>query len=396
MVRVKRTLPAEPTGIVLDRNSAVPIGAQLEEQLTWLIATGALAPGARLPSIRELGAELGVHHHTVRQAYLELEARELITIRRGAVPTVRGFTSLWQARPGYAGAMRAQGVLIAAHSPFYLPFLRGAERGAAEAGMLTIVSATDDNVVRSKLQMRQFVTAGVRGIIAASMGRLVHDEVGAKGSEDIVPVVYCDQPTQVEDSFRFDDTGAGLELATHLAGHGHRRVAFMTPSLEYPNMAALHRGFQQAVEGGLLEGVDVVLCADFSIGAGAAAASTALTSAAPPSAIATVADELAIGVLDAARQIALRIPDDLALVSYGAIDAGAYVDPPITTVALPAEEMGLLAARRLAARIRGEPPAGTTWLPGRMVVRASCGHHDDRAPAERGPQPREPLRSAGD
>jgi DNA-binding LacI/PurR family transcriptional regulator len=73
----------------------------------------------------------------------------------------------------------------------------------------------------------------------------------------------------------------------------------------------------------------------------------------------------------------VRAPDDLALVSYGAIDASAYVDPPITTFNLPAEEMGLRAARRLAARISGEPPEGTAYLPGRLVVRASCGHHDD-------------------
>lgn len=379
MVPVKRTQTAVPTGIVLDRGSAVTIAAQLEEQLTWLIATGALAPGERLPSIRELGAELGIHHHTVRQAYLELDARELITVRRGAPATVREFTGLWQARPRYTAAMRAQGVLIAAHTPFYLPFLRGAERGAAEAGMLTIVSATDNSVVRSQLQMRQFVTAGVRGIIAASMGQLVHDEVEVHGSDNVIPVVYCDQPTEVEDSFRFDEPGAGLELAVHLAGHGHRRVAFMTPSLDYPNMAALHRGFQQAVGDGLLEGVDVVMCDDFSIGAGVAAATMALTSGTPPSAIATVADELAIGVIDAARQVGVRVPDDLALVSYGAIDAGGYVDPPITTIALPAEEMGLLAARRLTVRIRGEAPAGTTYLSGRLVVRASCGHHDDRS-----------------
>ena len=76
----------------------------------------------------------------------------------------------------------------------------------------------------------------------------------------------------------------------------------------------------------------------------------------------------------------MRVPDDLALVSYGAIDAAAYVDPPVTSIALPTEEMGLLAARRLEARIRGEPPAGTTYLPGRLIVRASCGRHDARPP----------------
>ncbi|WP_353508952.1 substrate-binding domain-containing protein [Intrasporangium sp.] len=373
---VKGVGPALPTGIVIDRDSAVTIAAQLAEQLTWLIATGALAPGDRMPSIRDLGAELGIHHHTVRQAYLDLDSRELITVRRGTPATVREFTGLWPARPPYGGAMRAQGVLIAAHTPFYLPLIRGIERGGAEAGVLTIVAATDNNIVRSKLQMRQFVTAGVRGIIAVSMGRPVYDEVGQAGAENAIHAVYCDQPTETVDSFRFDEHGAGHELASHLAGHGHRRVAFMTPSLDYPNMASLYRGFTQAVQDGVLEGVDVVKCDDFSLEAGAAAARTALTSTAPPSAIATVADELAIGVIDAARTVGANVPDDLALVSYGAIDAGAYVDPPITTIALPAEQMGLLAARRLAARIRGDRPEGTTYLPGRLIVRASCGRHD--------------------
>lgn len=382
MVRVKGSARGDPMGLTLDRRSAVPIAAQLEEQLTWLIAAGALGPGDRLPSIRQLGAELGIHHHTVRQAYLELDARDLITVRHGAAATVKEFASLKQARPRYAGAMRALGVLIAAHSPFYVPFLRGVDLGAAETQMLTVVSATENSVVKSKLQMHQFVTAGVRGIIAASIGRLVDDEFEIPGPGAAVPIVYCDQPGQVEESIRFDGPGAGRELAEHLAGHGHRRVTLMAPSLEYPNLAALHRGFQQAVSSGLIEAIDVLYCSDFSIGAGMEAARTVLASSAPPTAIATAADELALGVIDAARHLGVRIPGDVALVSYGAIDAGAYVDPPITTVALPAEEMGLLAARRLAARIRGEPAGGTTLLPGRLVVRASCGHHEAPAPPD--------------
>lgn len=96
----------------------------------------------------------------------------------------------------------------------------------------------------------------------------------------------------------------------------------------------------------------------------------------PATSATTVADELALGVITAARNLGVRIPDDLALVSYGAIDVAAFVDPPLTTVALPAQEMGLLAARRLAARIRGEPAQGSTILPGRLVVRASGGYHE--------------------
>lgn len=375
MVRVKTSGPQGSMGIELDRESAVPIAAQLEEQLTWLIATLALGPGDRLPSIRQLGSALGIHHHTVRHAYRELDKRGLISVRHGAAATVKEFVSLMQARPRYPGAMQAQGVLIAAHVPFYLPFLRGVEAGAAETQALIIVSATDNSLVKAKLQLHQFVAAGVRGIIAMSMGGLVQEEFEGHGPGRTIPIVYCDQPVRAEEAINFDDRRAGFELAAHLAGHGHRRISLMTPSLEYPNMAALHSGFRQAVDTGTIDAVDVLLCAGFSTEDGVSAATAALSRAVPPKAIATVADDLALGVITAARNVGVRIPDQLALVSYGGIDATAFVDPPLTTVALPAQEMGLMAARRLAARIRGEPAQGSTILPGHLVVRASCGHH---------------------
>ena len=361
-------------GIELDRSSAIPVARQLEDQLTWLMATGVLAPGDRLPSIRNLGAELGIHHHTVRQAYLELDGRSLIAVRQGAAPTVREFSGLHLARPRPAAAMTAWGVLIPGHTAFYLPFLRGIEQGAAENQALTIVSVTEDNHVKAKLQVQAMVAAGVGGIIAASLGKLVRDEFDGDAG-GLIPVVYCDQPLRDEESIVFDDAGAGYDLAAHLAGDGHRRITFMTPTLEYPNMAELHRGLLRAVEEGLIEAVRVIECSGFDVPAGEEAASVALSDGEPPSVIVTSADELAIGVAATARRLGVRIPDDIALASYGAIDASSYVEPPITTVALPALEMGLMAARRLAARAAGAAAEGRTTLPGRLVVRASCGPH---------------------
>ena len=180
----------------------------------------------------------------------------------------------------------------------------------------------------------------------------------------------------MEESIVFDAPGAAAALTTHLAEHGYRRVAFMAPMLEFPHMAALYRGFEDAASRGVIEAVDLLPCEGFTIEHGAAAASAALRSTDPPRVIATASDELALGVITAARQLRVGIPDDLAVVSYGAIDATAFVDPPLTTVALPVHEMGLLAARRLAARINGEPAQGPTTLPGHLVVRASCGHHE--------------------
>lgn len=384
MVHVKGSPLLGPMAIDLDRGSPVPIATQLEEQLTWLIATRTLAPGDRLPSIRELGAALGIHYHTVRQVYREMEARDLVGTRQGAGTTVKGLTSLLQARPRYAGAMPAQGVLIADYTSFFLPLLRGIELGGAETHILTIHAVAEDNQVKANLQMHQLITAGVRGLIVVAVGQLVREGLESQSPDTAIPVVYCDWPDQVEESIVFDASGAAAALAQHLAEHGHRRVAFMTPPLEFANMAELHRGFQQAVSSGWIDAVDVLPCTDFSIDAGAVAAGAALTSTAPPRAIATAADDLALGVMTAARQLGVRIPDDLALVSYGAVDVTAFVDPPLTTVALPVQDMGLLAARRLAARIRGEPAQGPTVLPGRLVVRASCGHHEQGPDIERG------------
>ncbi len=384
MVNVKGSSPLDPMAIQLDRGSTVPIATQLEEQLTWMIATRTLRPGDRMPSIRDLGTALGIHHHTVRRVYGDMEARDLVSTRQGAGTTVRGLSNLLQARPRYVGAMPAQGVLIADYNSFYLPLLRGIELGGAETHILSILAVAEDSQVKANLQMHQLITAGVRGLIVASVGHFVREELETQGPEASIPVVYCDWSAEVEESIIFDAPGAASALAQHLAEHGHRRVAFMSPMLEFPHMAALYRGFQEAARSGLIEAVDLLPCADFSIEAGAAAASAALRSSAPPSAIATAADDLALGVLTAARQLGVRIPDDLALVSYGAIDATEFVDPPLTTVALPVHEMGLLAARRLAARIRGEPAQGPTVLPGHLVVRASCGHHEQRRDIEQG------------
>jgi DNA-binding LacI/PurR family transcriptional regulator len=361
--------------LTVDRDSALPIGVQLRDQLTWLIATHVLAPGDRLPSIRDLAASLGIHHHTVRGVYDELKGEGLIAVRHGSGATVEKFSSLQLARPRADRGIATLGVLIAGYNPFYLPFLRGVDRATAEMRSLTIVSVTEDNPVKARLQIHQLIAAGVRGIIAASIGQVVDAELATDGHRQVVPIVYCDQPDRARESIVFDAPTAGLELARHLAGHGRRRLTFVVPSLEVPNMAALHTGFQRAVAESILDGVDVVEADGFEIDAGIRAGRTALARQDKPTAIATASDELAIGVLAAARDLQIEVPEELSVVGYGEIDAARHVDPPLTTVSLPAEDMGLLAGRRLAELIRGGSSTGTTRLAVRLEVRQSCGHH---------------------
>jgi LacI family transcriptional regulator len=95
-----------------------------------------------------------------------------------------------------------------------------------------------------------------------------------------------------------------------------------------------------------------------------------------PTAILAVSDMAAIGVIQAAEEQGLRIPQFLSVVGIGDIPAASLVNPPLTTVALPQRAIGEVAARRALALIAGELPVGAAehnWLPTSLVIRRSTG-----------------------
>src|SRR6266481_6453950 len=67
----------------LDLKSGVPVYRQIIDQLLGAIATGALRPGSRLPTVRQLAVDLEINPNTVVRAYRELEIREVLTTQQG-------------------------------------------------------------------------------------------------------------------------------------------------------------------------------------------------------------------------------------------------------------------------------------------------------------------------
>ncbi len=74
--------------IRIDLSSAAPAYRQIVDGLRTLFVEGALEPGARLPSVRRLAMELGVHFNTVGEAYRELESEGWLAVRQGSGATV--------------------------------------------------------------------------------------------------------------------------------------------------------------------------------------------------------------------------------------------------------------------------------------------------------------------
>lgn len=144
-----------------------------------------------------------------------------------------------------------------------------------------------------------------------------------------------------------DDFGGARDLCRHLLAAGHRRVAFLSASHRWSAIEARHRGYHAAhVEAELqVDPTLTVWQGKFDAISASESAAVLLDSVAPPDAVMCANDLVALGVLKAARDRGLRVPDDLAVTGFDDFDFAAAVSPPLTTVSIPGYEMGRLAAR---------------------------------------------------
>jgi GntR family transcriptional regulator len=95
----------------IDSAGVTPVYLQLEDQIRYAVSVGDLEPGDRLPSIRDLEAELRINRNTVRRAYLDLEREGTLIVRQGRVPEVAAASARGGAPPRAAPAKVARSLL---------------------------------------------------------------------------------------------------------------------------------------------------------------------------------------------------------------------------------------------------------------------------------------------
>jgi LacI family transcriptional regulator len=89
-------------------------------------------------------------------------------------------------------------------------------------------------------------------------------------------------------------------------------------------------------------------------------------------AVLCTSDALALGALAESKALGLLVPKDLSITGFDDIEISAHTDPPLTTVKMPAFDIGCLAADHIVASIAGEAVPMSTNLLARMVIRESC------------------------
>ncbi|MBB1243451.1 LacI family DNA-binding transcriptional regulator [Streptomyces durbertensis] len=160
------------------------------------------------------------------------------------------------------------------------------------------------------------------------------------------------------------------QVADHLLGLGHRRVAHLAaavPSWTFDERAAsLTRALTDAGAP-----PPTRRAARLDVADGLRAALELLEAAPRPTAVVCDDDLLAAGAYKAARRLGLRVPEDVSVTGFDDLPLAVALEPELTTVRLPAREVGAAGMRALLAVLDGQDP-GTAVLPVSLVRRGSC------------------------
>ncbi|WP_459644057.1 LacI family DNA-binding transcriptional regulator [Kineococcus sp. NUM-3379] len=165
----------------------------------------------------------------------------------------------------------------------------------------------------------------------------------------------------------------GLVATRHLLGLGHRRIAVVSGPSDVLCSRARIDGYRSALdEAGIAVDPALVRYGNFHAGGGYAHGRDLLTLPDRPTAVFAGSDYQALGVLRSARELGLRVPQDLSVVGYDDLPLTGWIDPPLTTVRQPLREMAATATRMVLSLARGEVPTNLRIdLATELVVRES-------------------------
>jgi len=192
-------------------------------------------------------------------------------------------------------------------------------------------------------------------------------------------------PIRDVDAVVCDDAAGAYDATRHLIKLGHERIALIRGPARHPFFESLADGYRRALaEAGISAADDLIAEAALSPQGGYDAMEALLKLPQRPTAIFTN-DDMAIGALRVIHERGLRVPADIALVGYDDIEYAAHTTPPLTTVAVPKEDMGRRAVRQAIAQMeQGERHVySTTVVAHSLVIRSSCGTGARPAPPPR-------------
>ena len=181
------------------------------------------------------------------------------------------------------------------------------------------------------------------------------------------------------DSVSVDDYGSFYKAAKHLCRMGHENIAVIAGDMDVSTAIALTEGANEGfAEYGVTIPPDLFIECGFSRERAYLAAKTIFSKKNCPTAILIQGDNMALGVREAAYEVGIKIPEDLAIIGLDDISISSLAGIELTTIHQNQYKMGATGAELLISKIKEKDHAGSSSkiiLESDLIIRKTCGFH---------------------
>ena len=336
--------------------------------------TQELTPGA--PTLEQVAALAGVSRSTVSRVVNnsphvteEATAAVLQAIDElGYVPN-RAARSLASRKTQVIALVVPESIAKVFADPFFASVVQGVALHLAETDYtLNMVIASETNPEKTR---RYLLGGNVDGALVVSHHSGDHSYARLSRS---LPMVFGGRPMHAEEQDSYyvdsDDVTSARDATRHLIRLGCRSIATIFGPQDMPPGYDRLAGWRSALQE---EGLDDSLAegGDFTPTSGAEAMRRLLDRGVHIDAVFAANDQMAVGALSTLRERGLAVPRDISLVGFDGDSFSATSEPPLTTIAQPATELGATMARVLVDLLEGRPVERVTIMPTRLLVRGS-------------------------
>jgi LacI family transcriptional regulator len=275
------------------------------------------------------------------------------------------------------------------YGEFFSELIRGIDSAARKQGYHVLVSGSHEDREEVQAVLRA-LRGRVDGLILMTPTADMLEALRSVPPGSLPTVLLnCPPGALPFASINVDNHGGAMAMVRHLAGLGHRRIAFIQGPPDNHDAGERLRGWRDAVrELGLEIDQTLEIPGDFSEEAGCRAGERILKLKPRPDAVFAANDAMAIGCLHALRQAGIEVPEEIGVAGFDDVPIARFMSPPLTSVGVPIAELGALALERLLETVRQRGggtvrPPRHEELPPVLVVRGSCGAQSAQLPLSR-------------
>lgn len=324
--------------------------------------------------VEDVAAAAGVSSATVSRALNNTgPVGDAVRSRIERVVAELGYVPNGAARALASHQTRAIGVIIPTlENANFSIMAESAQRHLNAAGYHILVASSSYEPAQEWEQIRSLIAHGVDGLILVG-ARRAPEVVGYLKSKRIHFVVTWTLAEDDTPCVGFDNAVAARRLASHLLDLGHTQIGVIAGLTRNNDRAAARiEGIRAALnERGVAFPHELLIERPYKIAEGQFALRTLLAAKPRPTAVICGNDQLAFGALIECTRQGIDVPRELSVVGFDDLEFASQIVPSLTTVRVPAEEIGARAAEMLLSRIAGTTSPRHVEIEVSLVVRDS-------------------------